>query len=226
MLNVSATLGAGSGLSANQQSVANALNSVFNAGGTLPSSFGALFGLTGGSLNSGAFPVGRRSGDRRRAHAFQLMAEFSSLMLDPFVTAAAVPVGRRAGDGLCAGQAGEPAAGHRARLCLGAQSAASDLRPALDRLGPAYGGSNIANGDPSAGSSNVTTRLSASPAGMDYRYSPDTIFGFALAGGGTNWGLASGLGTGRSDAFQAGVYGITRSGRPISPPRSPSPITG
>ena len=47
---------------------------------------------------------------------------------------------------------------------------------------------------------------------MDYHYSPDTIVGFALGGGGPNWGLAGGLGTGRSDAFQTGVYGITRSG--------------
>ena len=36
---------------------------------------------------------------------------------------------------------------------------------------------------------------------------PDTVLGFALAGAGTNWGLEQALGTGRSDAFQAGVYG-------------------
>ena len=44
-------------------------------------------------------------------------------------------------------------------------------------------------------------------AGMDYHYSPDSVVGFALAGGGTNWGLQQNLGTGRSDAFQAGLYG-------------------
>jgi outer membrane autotransporter protein len=47
---------------------------------------------------------------------------------------------------------------------------------------------------------------------MDYRLMRDTVVGFALAGGGTRWGLAQGLGGGRSDAFQAGVYGATRSG--------------
>jgi outer membrane autotransporter protein len=47
---------------------------------------------------------------------------------------------------------------------------------------------------------------------MDYHVSPDTVAGFALAGGGTHWGLAQGLGGGRSDDFQAGVYGATRSG--------------
>jgi hypothetical protein len=34
----------------------------------------------------------------------------------------------------------------------------------------------------------------------------------AFAGGGTNWSLAQGLGSGKSDAFQAGVYGVTKSG--------------
>jgi outer membrane autotransporter protein len=48
--------------------------------------------------------------------------------------------------------------------------------------------------------------------GFDYHFSPDTVAGFALAGGGTNWSLAQGLGGGRSDAFQVGVYGATRSG--------------
>jgi hypothetical protein len=44
---------------------------------------------------------------------------------------------------------------------------------------------------------------------MDYHVSPNTIVGFALAGGGTNWGLANALGSGRSDALQAGAYGIS-----------------
>ena len=43
---------------------------------------------------------------------------------------------------------------------------------------------------------------------MDYHFTPDTAAGFALAGGGTNWGLANNLGGGRSDAVQAGIYGI------------------
>jgi outer membrane autotransporter protein len=38
------------------------------------------------------------------------------------------------------------------------------------------------------------------------------VAGFALAGGGTGWSLAQGLGGGKSDAFQAGLYGTLRSG--------------
>ena len=49
-------------------------------------------------------------------------------------------------------------------------------------------------------------------AGLDYRIAPDTTVGFALGGAGTDWSLASGLGGGRSDVFQAGLYGSKRWG--------------
>ena len=62
------------------------------------------------------------------------------------------------------------------------------------------------------GSHDLSARTAGFAGGLDYRLTPDTVVGFALAGGGTNWSLAQGLGGGRSDAFQAGVYGATRSG--------------
>ena len=43
--------------------------------------------------------------------------------------------------------------------------------------------------------------------GADYKITPNTLIGFALAGGGTNYSLSDALGTGRSDLFQAGVFG-------------------
>jgi outer membrane autotransporter protein len=74
-----------------------------------------------------------------------------------------------------------------------------------------YGGGNWANGSAATGSSNVNAQTHGFAGGMDYHYSPDTIFGFALGGSGSNWGIATG-GTGRSDAFQTGVYAMTRTG--------------
>ena len=56
---------------------------------------------------------------------------------------------------------------------------------------------------------NVTTDIFGFAAGMGYSFTPDLLAGFALAGAGTNWGLANGLGTGRSDAFQAGARVIS-----------------
>jgi uncharacterized protein with beta-barrel porin domain len=81
-----------------------------------------------------------------------------------------------------------------------------------------YGGTNRTQGDPvGVGSHDVTARTGGYGAGIDYRIWPGTTVGVALAGGLTNWGLASGLGGGNSDAFQAGLYGITRAG-PVNCP--------
>jgi outer membrane autotransporter protein len=47
---------------------------------------------------------------------------------------------------------------------------------------------------------------------MDYRVSPETVLGFALGGGVSSWNLSDNLGGGRSDDFDAGVYGATHFG--------------
>ena len=86
-------------------------------------------------------------------------------------------------------------------------------RPNFDQRwtawGAGFGGSSTVNGNAAVGSNNVTARDYGFAGGMDYHFTPDTLAGFALAGGGTDWNLAQGLGGGRSDAFQAGVYGKT-----------------
>jgi len=58
----------------------------------------------------------------------------------------------------------------------------------------------------------ISARTAGGAAGLDYHLSRDSVVGVALAGGGTNWSLAQGLGGGKSDAFQAGIYGATRWG--------------
>ena len=79
--------------------------------------------------------------------------------------------------------------------------------------GGAYGGSNRTSGDPAVvGSHDLAARAAGFAAGLDYHLTPNTVVGMALAGGGTNWSLANGLGGGKSDAFQAGLYGATRWG--------------
>ena len=79
--------------------------------------------------------------------------------------------------------------------------------------GSAYGGSTHAAGDPAViGSHDLSGRTFGFASGLDYHLTPDTVVGFALAGAGTDWSLSQGLGGGKSDAFQAGIYGATRSG--------------
>jgi uncharacterized protein with beta-barrel porin domain len=69
-----------------------------------------------------------------------------------------------------------------------------------------FGGSQTTDGNAAVGSNSVTSRIAGGAVGADYIFSPDTIAGFALAGGGTSYSVANGLGNGRSDLFQAGAF--------------------
>jgi outer membrane autotransporter protein len=107
----------------------------------------------------------------------------------------------------------------RARPAAGAFAAAMPTKappavfePHWTTWGAAYGAATALSGDANAGSHDTRVSSAGVAAGADYRVSPDTVVGLALAGGGTSWGLSQNLGTGRSDNFQAGLYGATRSG--------------
>jgi uncharacterized protein with beta-barrel porin domain len=68
-----------------------------------------------------------------------------------------------------------------------------------------FGGSQTTDGNGALGSNTATSRIAGAVAGADYWFSPNTVAGFALAGGGTNSSVTNG-GTGRSDLFQAGAF--------------------
>jgi uncharacterized protein YhjY with autotransporter beta-barrel domain len=220
LLNLTAVLGQQlptGGLNLNQQNVATSLDNFFNGGGTLTPSFLTIFGLSGGSLANALSRLdGEVATDAERG-AFKLMDQFLGLMLDPFVDGRS-GAGWPSGGGHASGFAPEQQASFPPDVALGYASVLkAPPRPAefdqrWSAWGAGFGGSSAANGDPVVGSTHVTTSDYGFAAGMDYRFSPDTVAGFALAGGGTNWGLAQGLGSGRSDAFQIGVYGTTRFG--------------
>jgi uncharacterized protein with beta-barrel porin domain len=147
----------------------------------------------------------------------QLTGQFLGLVLDPFVD----------GRGGVGGVA-EPALGFAPDEKLPEDIAlayARETKATVHQAGPvnfeqrwtawggAYGGYNNASGDPVVvGSHDLTARAGGVAAGMDYRVTRDTVVGFALAGGGTSWALAQGLGGGKSDAFQVGAYAATRAG--------------
>ncbi len=70
-----------------------------------------------------------------------------------------------------------------------------------------YGGYTTFNGNGSVGSHQLSLREGGLAIGGEYRLAPDTVVGVALGGGSANWSMASGLGSGRADAMQLGVYG-------------------
>jgi autotransporter-associated beta strand protein len=215
ILNLTAALGAAS-LSGNQQNVASTLNNFFNNGGTLPPGFVSVFGLTGGNLGNALSLLSGEAATGGQQIGFQMTNQFLGLMLDPFVDGRSGVAG-----------AGGPAVGFAPEretlpediaLAYSAVLKAPPMKaPTFEQRwtawGGAYGGSNRTSGDPAVvNSHDLTARAAGFAGGLDYRLSRDTVVGLALAGGGTNWSLANGLGGGKSDAFQAGVYGATRSG--------------
>jgi len=199
----------------NQCNVANALNAFFNNGGTLPPAFVTIFGLTGGNLANALTLLSGEAATGAQQAAFQLTKQFLDIMLDPFVD------GRNSIAG-----AGGPALGfapEREELPEDIALAYAKVLKAPPKpqtfderwsvWGAGYGGGNRTTGDLAVvGSHDLSARTAGGAAGLDYHLSRDSVVGVALAGGGTNWSLAQGLGGGRSDAFQAGVYGKTASG--------------
>lgn len=192
-------MGYGGGLNINQQNVANVLTRIFNNGGSLPA---ALASLTpqGLSQASGEPATGSQQ------TTFDAMNLFMSLLTDPFG----------------AGRGGAPGATPYADEVSANAFAASGKRPSdafasIYRKAPptfeqrwdvwaaGYGGSQTTDGHAALGSNNTTSSVYGTAVGFDYRFSPSTVAGFALAGGGTGFAV-NGLGWGRSDLFQAGAF--------------------
>jgi autotransporter-associated beta strand protein len=171
-----------SGLNKNQRNVGNALINSFNlAGGSLPGAFATL-GTAGMTQVSGETAVGTQQA------TFDAMNQFMGVLLDP--TAGALS-GARAKDAYAS----------MARKAPMAEP--FDARWGVWAAG--YGGSQSTSGDANLGSNKTTSNVFGSAVGADYRFSPNTVAGFALAGGGTHFNVANG-GSGNSDLFQAGAY--------------------
>ncbi|MFZ3350038.1 MAG: autotransporter domain-containing protein [Xanthobacteraceae bacterium] len=207
-LKVSAALGLGTALNQNQQSAANAINAFFNGGGALPAGFINLFGQTGNGLAATLTRLDGENATGAEHVAFELTNEFLGLMLDPFVYGR----GGAASGGGPLGFAPDRQASFPSDVALAyAGLLKAPPRQSFDQRwtvwGASFGGSGTFNGDPAVGSNNVTASTYGFAAGADYHVDANTVLGFAAAGSGTNWSLAQSLGTGRSDAFQAGVYG-------------------
>jgi len=198
----------GPGLDRNQQNVGNSLVNFFNTNGGIPLVFGGLtpVGLT---QVSGELATGSQQG------TFDAMNLFLGLITDPFVAgrnggvagnAGATPFAEEGGASAYAASRQENLRSAFANFATKADPARGDVPdPRWSIWGSAYGGGSNTNGDAALGSSAATARAFGLAVGADYKISPATLVGFALAGGGTSFGV-SGFGSGRSDLFQAGVF--------------------
>ena len=202
------------GANVNQQNVINGINAAILAGDTVPNGFNQLLGLSGAAYLNALSRLDGEAATGAGKGANQLMSDFLNLMLDPTAGGG----GNVSGSG-ATGFAPEQDASLPSDIALAYAKALKQQSQAPQNFdqrwtvwGSAFGGTSWTKGDPVIGSNNVNASDYGFAAGMEYRATANTVYGFGLAGGGTNWNLAQGLGSGRSDSFQAGVYAKTHAG--------------
>jgi len=183
----------------NQRAVANAIDTFVRNGGTLPPAFANLLSfLSPSQLQSAFTQLSGEAGTGPAQAGTQAMNSFLSLVTNPYAE-------------------NRPFAPNRPvspMMPVKATSVTPALNPDPRPWGvwaAAYGGQTNANGDAlGVGSHDRSVSDVGFATGLDYRVTPYTVAGFALSGGATRYGLSEGLGSGRSDMFQAAIYSTTR----------------
>ena len=205
-LNLTAALGQSTSLDHSRQNVATALNTYFNTGGALPPAFAGLYGLTGANLANALTQASGELGTGSEQTTFDAMSQFLGLLTDPFTGRGNGFNGTTAPDGYVdeGGQASAYAAkGKRADAF--AMFTKAPLAQRWSVWASGYGGSQSTSGNAIVGANDATSQIAGTAVGADYVFSPNTLAGFAIAGGGTSFSVNN-LGSGRSDLFQAGAY--------------------
>ena len=201
---------------ANQRAIANGIDTALIAGANLPGGFNALFNLSGAPLLTALTQASGETAVGSQQTTFNAVTQFMGTLLDPFLSGRSDPANANTSASQFATDDDEATA--YARRVTSASSKGPFARvftkapPRNDLYDPrwsiwaaGFGGSQTTDGVAAAGSNTATSSIYGVAAGADYRFSPNTIAGFALAGGGTNFRVNN-LGTGRSDLFQAGAF--------------------
>jgi autotransporter-associated beta strand protein len=195
------------GLNSNQSSAGNAIINFFNSTGHIPMAFGAL-------TPQGLTQVSGEVGTSGQNTTFQANTQFMNVLGD--VTSA----GRGFTSGGIDAGAGGGAVGYADEAMAYAGNKTSnnprDAFASFTKAPPSFvqrwsvwamgfGGSQTTDGNAAIGTNTTSSSIYGAAIGADYRFGPDTVAGFAVAGGGTSYSIVNG-GTGRSDLFQAGAF--------------------
>jgi fibronectin-binding autotransporter adhesin len=203
----------GTTLNGNQNQVASALNALRGTAGVRNSvmatgDFSLLFKQQPQNLPAVFNSLSGEDATGAKTTAFQMMNQILGLMIDPTV------VGR----GLSPETAPLPAVYSYAQvvndpsLIRPAKPVAPDFNQRWSSWASAFGAAAKINGDAGVGSNNISTTTGGVIGGWDYHFSPVTLAGFSVAGGGNSWSLDQGLGSGRNDTFLVGAYARTQFG--------------
>ena len=201
-------------LSKNQLQVAGALNALRGPAGQLnglavTEDLGALFRLVPSAMPH-AFDTLSGETNADAVHGdIQMMNQFLGLMLDPDLDGRRGSVG-----GAAMGFVPEQpdflpmdiTAAYNSVVPVTKAPAPTNFEQRWSAWGAAYGGVNNTSAAAATGTHGLTANFYGFAGGLDYRFDPDFVAGFAVGGGGTGWSVSDGLGSGHSDAFQAGLY--------------------
>ncbi|WP_170181705.1 autotransporter outer membrane beta-barrel domain-containing protein [Phreatobacter stygius] len=185
--------------SVNVQNVATGIDRALN-GGTVPAAaWNALIGLAGAPLASQLNALTGEAGTGAVSSGITGASTFLNIMLDPM-----------------AGARGAMADAPGSSLIEMADIASARAPAARVEAGwsiwtKAYGQSERTASDTGLGAAGTASSLYGVAAGADRLISPGLLVGFALAGGGTSFGLGA-LGSGTGDFAQLGAYASMRLG--------------
>ena len=205
------------GAPTNLSNITNGIDRAVNGGSTLSTEFQRLYSFSVAAFSNALTQISGEAGGHGGSHAVtNMMGSFLTLALNPFGGSSGGNIGG-VGGGRGFGFAAEAELPREAVEAYAAvtptdRRAASTLDRRWGIWGQAYGGLSKTDGDTSTGTHDTTSRSYGLATGADYHASPDLMVGFALAGGGTNYGLSDGLGGGKSDVFQMGFYGSKQFG--------------
>ena len=197
--------------SVNNRNVAAGIDNALEGGAIMPASFNGLFLLGGNNLLNALTQISGETSTGSQQTTFDAMTQFMGVLSDPFTagrggSAPAAFAYADENDAL----AYAPDGRRRSRserdvfaMFSKAPPRAYEARWKVWAAG--FGGSRSTDGNAALGSNRTTGNIAGGAVGADYWFSPETVAGFALAGGGTNFSVAGG-GSGQSDLFQAGAF--------------------
>ena len=192
-----------SGLNKNQTAVGGALNGAAQTAGLGGPVFSLLLNTSAAGYGPALTQLSGETATGSQQTTFDAMNLFMGVMTDPFNRGTTSTPGAIAPTGYTSTQTASVARDAYAMFTKAPLAQSYD--PRWSAWAGGFGGSQSTDGNAAVGSNNTTSSIAGTVVGADYRFSPFTIAGFALAGGGTSFSVA-GSGSGRSDLFQAGAF--------------------
>ncbi|MEH2483854.1 autotransporter-associated beta strand protein [Nitrobacteraceae bacterium AZCC 2146] len=200
-------------LSRNHAALVTAHDSYFYNGGALPARFDAVLALSGSNLTNALTQISGETTTGGHQASLNAATQFVGAMSDPTIAGR----GRDGTSAIAYAEQGDAISSYAARekrsgaardafaMITKAAPTVPAFRPFWNVWASGFGGTQTTDGNASTGSNTSTSRIGGVAVGADYHLSPQTVAGFALAGGATNFSVIGG-GSGRSDLFQLGGF--------------------